>query len=151
MVEERNLPTHTPTMPAQPAPKAEDLNLETKTPAAPAPPLIPAQPAPMPGQVVTASAEPAHEIKSTVDMIVIIDAEHFPTMVGLKETRVFMGYTSWYTYLIGKCAHDMLFSTKKERYDAQKVIVSTLAPYASIDLESRLDSQHCAQPCLLHA
>lgn len=44
--------------------------------------------------------------------ILIIDTEHFPTMVGLKEKVDFDNYAQWYTYLMKKCAKDMLFSSE---------------------------------------
>lgn len=47
--------------------------------------------------------------------IVIIDTEHFPTVVGYKNIPHYDSYLSWYTGLISKCSQDMLFRTKKER------------------------------------
>jgi hypothetical protein len=49
--------------------------------------------------------------------IVIVDTEHFPTMVGLKHKKHFRNHHSWYMYLASKCAHDMFFQTK---YDLKK-------------------------------
>lgn len=46
--------------------------------------------------------------------IAIVDTEHFPTMVGLKETPRFTNYTEYYTYLINKCGQNMIFCTKKD-------------------------------------
>lgn len=86
-------------------------------------------------------------VEKETKKIVIIDTEHFPTMVGLKEPKTFSSYLSWYTMLMGKCAEDMLFSTKQMRRDAQSINVSTLAPFASIDLENQASAQHAAQPC----
>lgn len=51
--------------------------------------------------------------------IVIVDTEHFPTVVGFKEKKAFHNYLSWYLSLAGKCAKDMFFRTKNERKDAQ--------------------------------
>lgn len=44
--------------------------------------------------------------------ILIVDTEHFPTIVGLKEKVHFTNYTQWYGYLMRKCAKDMLFSSE---------------------------------------
>lgn len=41
--------------------------------------------------------------------IVIIDTEHFPTIVGLYEKVEFKGYTDWYMYLMNKCFNDWYF------------------------------------------
>jgi hypothetical protein len=46
--------------------------------------------------------------------IAIVDTEHFPTMVGLKEIPHFDNYTSYYMYLIDKCSQNMIFCTKKD-------------------------------------
>ena len=51
--------------------------------------------------------------------IVIIDTEHFPTMVGLKEPKKFRNHTSWYMYLASKCFSDMYLQTKQDLVDAQ--------------------------------
>jgi len=53
--------------------------------------------------------------------IVIVDTEHFPSFVGLKEPVTFSGYLSWYTYLATKCLKSMFFRTKKERREAQTI------------------------------
>ena len=55
------------------------------------------------------------------DKIVIVDTEHFPSFVGLKEPVTFSGYLSWYTYLATKCLKSMFFRTKKERRQAQLI------------------------------
>lgn len=51
--------------------------------------------------------------------IVIIDTEHFPTMVGLKEPMEFNDYKSWYLQLSGKCFKAMYLRTKKARRELQ--------------------------------
>jgi hypothetical protein len=56
--------------------------------------------------------------KST-QKLVIIDTEHFPTMVGFKEQKTFTGYVSWYKELIFQCGKNMLFSTKNDLLQAQ--------------------------------
>lgn len=45
--------------------------------------------------------------------IVIVDTEHFPTMVGLKYKKHFRNHHSWYMYLVSKCTYDMFFQTKQ--------------------------------------
>ena len=61
--------------------------------------------------------------------IAIVDTEHFPTVVGLKETPQFTSYTSWYRYLIDKCSNDMVFCTKKELLDKQEAPSRTIQIY----------------------
>lgn len=51
--------------------------------------------------------------------IVIIDTEHFPTMVGLKKPMTFKNYSSWYLQLTGKCVQDNFMRNKKYRHDMQ--------------------------------
>jgi len=55
-------------------------------------------------------------LEKETDKIVIIDTEHFPSIVGLKEKTQFRSYFSWYYQLSVKCLNDMFFKTKKERY-----------------------------------
>src|SRR5579872_4696036 len=45
--------------------------------------------------------------------IVIVDTEHFPTMVGLKYKKHFRNHHAWYMYLASKCTYDMFFQTKQ--------------------------------------
>lgn len=61
--------------------------------------------------------------------IAIVDTEHFPTVVGLKETPQFKDYYSWYSYLINKCSGDMIFCTKKELLAKQEVPSQTIQIY----------------------
>jgi hypothetical protein len=51
--------------------------------------------------------------------IVIIDTEHFPTMVGLKKQMNFTSYHSWYLQLSGKCIQDNFMRSKKYRREMQ--------------------------------
>lgn len=51
--------------------------------------------------------------------LVIIDTEHFPTLVGLKEKRTYKTYLRWYLGLAKKAAHDIFFRLKNERREAQ--------------------------------
>jgi len=50
---------------------------------------------------------------------VIIDTEHFPTLVGFKQQCVFESYLGWYYELSKKAAHDIYFRLKSERKAAQ--------------------------------
>lgn len=62
--------------------------------------------------------------KKTV--IVIIDTEHFPTIVGIKDARPFNSHAEWYTRLSRKALKDMFFRTKSERRAIQKAPPSEL-------------------------
>lgn len=44
--------------------------------------------------------------------IVIVDTEHFPTIVGLKKRKKFRNHHSWYTYLGAKCFKDTYLHPK---------------------------------------
>lgn len=48
-------------------------------------------------------------------IIVIIDTEHFPTMVGIHKKQQFTGHADFYASLTKKCAQDIFFSTKNTR------------------------------------
>lgn len=58
--------------------------------------------------------------------IVIVDTEHFPTIVGLKQKKTFRDHNSWYLYLGAKCFKDTFLRTKQERRNAQ-IIPNELA------------------------
>lgn len=58
-------------------------------------------------------------IEKNTGKTVIIDTEHFPTVVGMKERKIFDTYFEWYSYLASKCARDWFFRTKKERIQIQ--------------------------------
>ncbi|MDR3550629.1 MAG: hypothetical protein P4L31_04405 [Candidatus Babeliales bacterium] len=58
-------------------------------------------------------------VEQETNKIVIVDTEHFPSVVGIKEKVTFDNYTSWYLYLMGKCTKDWFFRTKDERHFAQ--------------------------------
>ena len=49
----------------------------------------------------------------------IIDTEHFPTMVGLRNPLYFTTYSSWYAQLTGKFLRDTLCRTKQYRTKLQ--------------------------------
>lgn len=44
--------------------------------------------------------------------IMIVDTEHFPSMVGIKQRPQFNSYFGWYRQLINKCAQDMFMCSK---------------------------------------
>ncbi len=52
--------------------------------------------------------------------IIIIDTEHFPTMVGLKERPQIHSYIGFYWHLFTKGVKDSMFTTKKERRNKQR-------------------------------
>lgn len=58
-------------------------------------------------------------IEKNTHKIVIVDTEHFPTVVGIKEHVNFDNYLDWFVFLAGKCLKDWFFRTKKERFLAQ--------------------------------
>ena len=55
-------------------------------------------------------------LEEGTDKIVIIDTEHFPSVVGFKSRQQFRGYFDWYFKLAMKCANDMFFTPKKDRF-----------------------------------
>lgn len=59
-------------------------------------------------------------IEKNTSKIVIIDTEHFPSLVGLDECFNFNNYVSYYVKLAHKYCHDSLFRNKQKRRDAQK-------------------------------
>lgn len=65
-------------------------------------------------------------IEKGTKKIVIVDTEHFPTVVGFKEKKRYKSYFEWYLGLSGICAKNMFFRTKNERIDAQ----TTTSEYA---------------------
>jgi hypothetical protein len=79
--------------------------------------------------------------------IIIIDTEHFPTMVGLKEKTIFDSYIAWYAQLIGKCVKDMLFCTKKERRLAQQTNERYPVPSFLNDQQNQPVHPHTVQSC----
>lgn len=58
-------------------------------------------------------------VEKNTGTIIIIDTEHFPSVVGIKEKVQINSYLDWYSYLIRKCGNDWFFRTKKERLAAQ--------------------------------
>jgi hypothetical protein len=51
--------------------------------------------------------------------ISIVDTEHFPSMVGLKEEPFFNNHTEWLLYLGAKYFQDAFLQTKNSRKKAQ--------------------------------
>jgi hypothetical protein len=51
--------------------------------------------------------------------ISIVDTEHFPSMVGLKEEPFFNNHIEWYIYLGAKYFQDAFLQTKYDRQKAQ--------------------------------
>jgi len=64
----------------------------------------------------------------------LVDTEHFPSFIGLKEKIVFNDYTSWYGFMCWKATKDIFFRTKSTRKAAQTA-KNFLGPLSS--------SKHC--------
>jgi len=60
-------------------------------------------------------------IERETKKLVIVDTEHFPTVVGFKEEKKFSNYLEWYLSLSAKCAKSLFFRTKDERKIAQAI------------------------------
>ncbi len=52
--------------------------------------------------------------------IVIVDTEHFPSFVGLKEPITFNSYTDWYWHMGTKCFQCEFLQTKRDRRNPKK-------------------------------
>lgn len=65
-------------------------------------------------------------IEKGTNKIVIVDTEHFPTLVGLKKEMRAKTYSAWYLKLTGKFLSDNLFRNKKTRRNLQ---LFPLSPY----------------------
>lgn len=50
----------------------------------------------------------------------IVDTEHFPSFVGLREKINFDSYSNWYFHLAGKCWQNAFMQTKRERRNPQR-------------------------------
>jgi hypothetical protein len=68
-------------------------------------------------------------IEKGTGKIVIVDTEHFPTMVGLKEPLVYDTYPQWYCKLAWKCLVDNVSYHKKYRRTLQANPTPPLLPY----------------------
>ena len=60
-------------------------------------------------------------IEKETHKLVIIDTEHFPTLVGLKRKVSYKTYVRWYLGLMHKATYDIFFRNKKERKEAQLI------------------------------
>jgi len=58
-------------------------------------------------------------IEKRTNKIIIVDTEHFPTMVGLREPLEFESYPEWYWQLMQKCFHDGFLRSKEKRLTIQ--------------------------------
>jgi len=54
-------------------------------------------------------------LEKNSEKIVIVDTEHFPTLVGYKDLQSFNGYTSWIAQLTKKCIGDLFLRSKANR------------------------------------
>jgi len=61
-------------------------------------------------------------IEKDTHKFVIVDTEHFPTTVGLREKINFDSYSNWYLYLAGKCWNNAFMQTKRRRRNPLKPI-----------------------------
>lgn len=71
---------------------------------------------------------PCPEFKNIKGRVGIIDTEHFPTMLGLKQPLRFSGYTSWYTQISAKCFSDCFFKHKFKRTMVQREPIPVVMP-----------------------
>lgn len=58
-------------------------------------------------------------VEKGTNKLVLIDTEHFPTLVGLKERQIYSSYSRWYLGLTRKATYDIFFRNKKARKRAQ--------------------------------
>ena len=61
-------------------------------------------------------------IEKGTGKFVIVDTEHFPTVVGLREKISFESYSNWYLYLAGKCWRNAFMQNKHERRNPQRPV-----------------------------
>lgn len=52
--------------------------------------------------------------------IVLVDTEHFPSMIGLREPVHYQSYLDWYNIMISKCLCDSFLRTKKDQRAIQR-------------------------------
>lgn len=52
-------------------------------------------------------------LEKDTDKIAIIDTEHYPTIVGLKEKQKFSGYLTWYYEMVARWLDTIYFRQKK--------------------------------------
>jgi hypothetical protein len=48
--------------------------------------------------------------------IILVDTEHFPTMVGITKRKQFKDHNEWYIFLSGKCFSDIYLSSKRDLF-----------------------------------
>ncbi len=70
-------------------------------------------------------------------MVVLIDTEHFPTMVGLKKPLIYDSYSSWYCQLAWKCLTDKLTHHRKYRRELQVNPAPALLSYDNTTCNSQ--------------
>lgn len=60
-------------------------------------------------------------VEKETGKLVIIDTEHFPTIVGLRKSRPFYSYVGWLLHLSGKFFCDTMLRTKHDRKTLQQL------------------------------
>lgn len=58
-------------------------------------------------------------VEKQTNKIIIIDTEHFPSLVGFKRRPRITHYTSWYLHLVWKFIKDRFFRSKRDRHNLQ--------------------------------
>jgi len=61
-----------------------------------------------------------NELVNRNPKIIILDTEHFPSMVGFKEPIEFNNYFEWFCQLIRKCFNDCYLHSRSSRLAAQQ-------------------------------
>lgn len=69
------------------------------------------------------------DAKSKQMKIILVDTEHFPTMVGLTERKQFKDHNEWYLFLSGKCFSDMYLTSKRDLFLAGEESVRLYQPF----------------------
>lgn len=59
-------------------------------------------------------------VEKETGKIIIIDTEHFPSVIGIKKKIHINSYLDWYSFLIKQCGNAWFFRTKKERLAVQE-------------------------------
>lgn len=67
-------------------------------------------------------------VEKSTGKTVLIDTEHFPTMIGLKEPMDYDSYKSWYFQLSTKCLKDNFLRSKQFRRELQSHPTRELFP-----------------------
>lgn len=68
-------------------------------------------------------------VEKKTGKVILIDTEHFPTMVGLKEPLQYDSYSAWYCKLAYKCFIAKFSFHKKYRKELQTHPTAALLPY----------------------